>query len=351
MTKFVIRWMVLIVLIATPLQAQGRRIVINMGTLAPEGTAWHDALIQMKQDWNRISRGRVVLRIFPSGVQGDENTMIRKMRIGQLQAVAVSGNGLSRIEPAISCLQIPLMLDSYEELDYVRDQLAPRLERMVEQKGFKILNWADAGWVRFFTKQPAFTLDDIREMKLLTSAGDPETEELYKDFGFQVIPLPYTEVLTALQTGLIEAVQGPPLYAMVEQWFGLATHMTEVKWAPLVGATVISEPAWERIPATMRPQLLEAARTAGRRLLTEIRQLNEDAVPAMSKRGLNVVHPDAAALSSWSSEAKEAYPKLRGRYVRADLFDQVERLRNEFRSQQTRQAGPLSNPDQRSSGQ
>ena len=345
MTKFVFRWMLLLLVVTIPLQAQGQRIVINMGTLAPEGTAWHDALLQMRQDWNRVSRGRVVLRIFPSGVQGDEYTMIRKMRIGQLQAVAVSGNGLSRIEPAISCLQIPLMLDSYEELDYVRDRLAPQLERMTEQKGFKILNWADAGWVRFFTKRPASTLDDIRGMKLLTSAGDPETEELYKDFGFQVVPLPYTEVLTALQTGLIEAVQGPPLYAMVEQWFGLATYMTEVKWAPLVGATVISNRAWEGIPANMRPQLLEAARSAGRRLLTEIRQSNEDAVPAMTKRGLNIVKPDAAALASWSSEAKDAYPKLRGRYVSADLFDEVERLRNEFRSQQqTRQADPISNP-------
>jgi len=341
MTKFVFRWMLLILLMTIPLQAQGRRIVINMGTLAPEGTAWHDALLQMRQDWNRISRGQIVLRIFPSGVQGDENTMIRKMRIGQLQAVAVSGNGLSRIEPAISCLQIPLMLASYEELDYVRDHLAPQLEGMIEQKGFKILNWADAGWVRFFTKRPAFTLDDIRKMKLLTSAGDPETEKLYKDFGFQVVPLPYTEVLTALQTGLIEAVQGPPLYAMVEQWFGLATNMTAVKWAPLVGATVISNRAWERIPANLRPQLLEAARSAGRRLLTEIRQLNEDAVPAMAKRGLNIVKPDAAALASWASEAKDAYPKLRGRYVSAELFDEVERLRNEFRSQQqTRQADP-----------
>jgi len=127
MTKLVFRWVLLLFLVTIPLQAQGRTIIINMGTLAPEGSPWHDALLQVKQDWNRISRGRVVLRIFPSGVQGDENVMIRKMRIGQLQAVAVSGNGLSRIEPAISCLQIPLMFDSYDELDYVRDQEdAPR---------------------------------------------------------------------------------------------------------------------------------------------------------------------------------------------------------------------------------
>ena len=334
MNRLLFQAICLLVSTAIPLQAQGRPILINMGTLAPEGTAWHDALLQMKQDWSRISKGRVTLRIFPSGVQGDEHTMIRKMRIGQLQAVAVSANGLSRVEPGIACLQIPLMLESYEELDYVRDRLAPKLEGMFEEKGFKVLMWADAGWVRFFTKRPASTLDDIRRMKLLTSAGDPETEELYKDFGFQVVPLPYTEVLTALQSGLIEAVQGPPLYAMVDQWFGLATNMTAVKWAPLVGATIISKRAWERIPGELKPAMLESARTAGGRLLTEIRQLNQDAIPAMTKRGLNVVYPDADALSDWVSEAEDAHPNLRGRYAPADLFDEVERLRNEFRSRQ-----------------
>ena len=112
---------------------------------------------------------------------------------------------------------------------------------MVEEKGFKILNWGDAGWVYFFSKKPASSLDDIRSMKLLTSAGDPKTEELYKDFGFQVVPLAYTEVLTALQTGMVEAVQGPPLFAMVEQWFGLANNMIDVKWPSLVAATVFAQ--------------------------------------------------------------------------------------------------------------
>jgi len=315
--------------VVSPLEAQN--VLLKMGTLAPEGTAWHDILLQMREDWSKISAGRVTLRIYPSGVLGDEPTMIRRMRIRQLDGVAITGNGLSRIEPAVSSLMIPMMLDSYEELDYVRDRLAPRLEKMVEEKGFKILNWGDAGWVYFFTKKPASSLDDIRKMKLLTSAGDPKTEELYKDFGFQVLPLAYTEVLTALQTGMIEAVQGPPLYAMVEQWFGLANNMIDVKWSPLVAATVLRKESWEKIPLELRQPLLEAARVAGRRLLSEIRGLNDDAIPAMQKRGLNVIQVDEVTLARWRSEANKSYPELRGRYAPADLFDEVQRLRDEFR--------------------
>jgi TRAP-type C4-dicarboxylate transport system substrate-binding protein len=236
---------------------------------------------------------------------------------------------LPRIEPGVSCLQIPLMLESYEELDYVRDRMAPQLEAMFEERGYKVLNWSDAGWVHFFTKEPAATPADLRELKLLTSAGDPETEKLYKDFGLHVVPLPYTEVLVGLETGLIEAVQGPPLYALLDQWFGLATNMTDLNWIPLVGATVMRTDTWERIPEQWRPGMLKTARTAGRDLRAKIRRLGDEAVPEMQKRGLNVVPVD---LASWRSRTLEAYPKLRGRYAPADLFDEVERLRDEFRA-------------------
>ena len=339
MMKFIHRTILLTVAIGflfAPLH--GQRTVIKMGTLAPEGTAWHDVLLQMKQDWSRLSDGKVVLRIYANGALGDEYTMIRKMRIGQLQAVALSGNGLSRIDPSISCLQIPLMFESYAELDYVREKMAPILEGNLEEKGFKVLSWADAGWVHFFTTRPAPTLDDIRGMKLLTSAGDPQTEELYKDFGFRVVPLPYTEVLTALQTGMIEAVQGPPLFAMVQQWFGLAQNMTDIKWAPLIAATVIQQEAFDRIPAQLRAQLLESGQRAGRQLLQDIRSLNEEAIPAMTKRGLNRVQIDSQAADLWRSEAIQAYPKLRGRYVSEELFDEVLRLRDEFRRKSDSQA-------------
>jgi TRAP-type C4-dicarboxylate transport system substrate-binding protein len=118
---------------------------------------------------------------------------------------------------------------------------------------------------------------------------------------------------------------------MVEQWFGLADNMVDVKWTPLVAATVLRKQSWEKIPANLREPMLEAARVAGGRLLSEIRELNEDAIPAMQKRGLNVIQVDEATLAHWRSEADKTYPELRGRYAPADLFDEVQRLRDEFR--------------------
>ena len=310
----------------------GRRVLIKLGTAAPDGSSWHDALIYLRQEWRRISNGEVKVNIYAGGVAGDDPQLVRKIRLGIMDAIGVSGIGLSRIDSGVDCLNIPMMVSSYEEFDYIRDRISPKLEERLESKGFVILNWADVGWVHFFTKEPAPTLDDIRKHKLWISTGDPDTEKLYKQLGFRVIPLPITDMLTSLQTGLIDAFQAPPLFAMLQRTYERAGNMTAVRWAPLVGATIISKRSWSRIPAEHRPAMLEAARAAGDKLRHEIRRLDADAIAQMEQRGLRIVKPDADALADWKTQAEEAYPTLRGTMVPKDLFDEVRRLRDEYRA-------------------
>jgi TRAP-type C4-dicarboxylate transport system substrate-binding protein len=145
------------------------RVLIKLGTIAPEGSTWHDALLQIRQDWRRISGGEVDLRIYANGVLGDEAEMIRKVQRRQLEAVAVSGAGLSRVDKSVESFNVPLMFASYEELDYVRDRLVPELEKRIAASNFRVLNWSDAGWVHFFSKRPARTPADVKRMKLWTS--------------------------------------------------------------------------------------------------------------------------------------------------------------------------------------
>ncbi len=308
---------------------RGRRLAINLGTVAPSGSAWHEILQQMQQDWQSISGGRLQLRVFPGGSLGDDAEMLRKVRVGQLQAVAMTGIGLALIDGGVDALHIPMLFDSYDELDHVRDELAPKLEQRLESKGFVVLNWSDGGWAQFFTKKPAKTLDDIRAQTLWISAGDAKTERLYKQFGMHVVPLPLSEVGTALQSGLVEAITVPPLYAMLDGSYQRATHMTDLKWAPVIAGTVISKQAWERIPAAMRPELAEASARAGDAMRSRIRKLGDDAITQMKQRGLEVVATDKSA---WKKEVEAAWPKLRGVLAPAELFDAAIRSRDAYRA-------------------
>ncbi|MBZ5609609.1 MAG: TRAP transporter substrate-binding protein DctP [Acidobacteriia bacterium] len=307
--------------------------VIRLGTLVPKGSRWHEILLNMGEEWKKASGGKVELKIYPGGEQGDEPEMVQKIRIKKLQAVAISGAGLSGIDAAVSALQIPMMLDSYEELDYVRDKISDRLQKGLAQRGFIVLNWGDAGWVHFFTKQPASRPDEIRKLKLCVLQGDNSTFELYKVNGFHPVALAATDILTGLQTGLIDAFQAPPLIALSNQWFGGAHNMLDIHFAQLVGATLIDKSVWDKIPAPVQKEMLASAKTAGVALREEIRKAEASSVPMMQQFGLNVVHADPKALAEWRQLSESIWPKLRGSMVPPDLFDEVKRLRDEYRKQ------------------
>jgi TRAP-type C4-dicarboxylate transport system substrate-binding protein len=168
-------------------------------------------------------------------------------------------------------------------------------------------------------------------------AGDTVAVDAWKDAGYHPVPLPATEIYTGLQSGLINAFPTTPLAALSFQWFGLAKNMTDLKWAPLVGATVISLKKWQRIPDDVKPALLRSALGAGARMMKETRKLGEEAVVVMKKHGL-VVHPvPPDVVSEWERSARATYPKLTGKGVLAEYVEEVERFRNAYRARQNRE--------------
>jgi len=193
--------------------------------------------------------------------------------------------------------------------------------------------------VHFFTKQPALYPDDVRKLKLCVLQGDNSTFELYKINGFHPVSLAATDILTGLQTGLIDAFQGPPLIALSNQWFGGAKNMLDIHFAQLVGATLISKDVWDKIPPPLQKDMLASARTAGVALREEIRKSEAASIPLMQQFGLNVVHADSKALAEWRQLAESIWPKLRGSMVPTDLFDQVKKLRDEYRKAHPASAG------------
>jgi len=322
----------------TPVLAAGPT-VIKMATLAPEGSSWYRVLQTMGEGWKKATNGAIVLRIYPGGVAGDEDAVIRKMRVGQLHAAAVTGLGLSYLDRSFYALHIPMMYASDEEFDYVRDRMAPVLERKLEEKGMVVLNWGDAGWVHFFAKKPFTSPDEVKAMKMFAWAGDTNLIQLYKEAGFNPVPLSAIDILPGLQTGLINAFATTPLAALAFQWFGLAPHMADLGWAPLTGATIIDRKTWLSIPEHLRPKILEASREAGKNLRGEIRRLNEEAVKVMMKNGLKVSRVPPETQAQWRKIVEDIHPRIRGKIIPADMFDTALKHRDEYRAAQRGKKG------------
>ncbi len=305
-------------------------LVIKLGTVAPEGSAWHDALLNIRQQWRTISNNEVELRVYAGGVLGGESEMVRKLQRRGIDAIAISGAGMPLLDASVDCLNIPLLFDSYEALDYIRSGLSEQIERRLLAKRLVLLSWAEAGWVHFFTKVPVRTPEELRTLRLWIAAGHPETEVLYKEFGFRVVPLSETDMLTALQTGMIDAIQAPPLFALLDRTYQSARYMTNLRFAPLNAATVVDADTWNRVPKAYRAAMLEAARAVGAGLRQRIRQAGDDAVREMQSRGLEVVGLDEDVVKRWRVDAEKAYPRLPCNRDFPELFQRVIQLNKKF---------------------
>lgn len=301
---------------------------IKMGTLAPEGSPWYKVMRSMGEAWEKVSKGKVKLRLYAGGVSGNEGQMLKKMRIGQLHAASFTSTGLIDIDRGSMALQAPMTISSYEEYDYVLSKLGPTLEKRIEEKGFKVLGWGDVGWVHFFTKAPVSTVAQLKASKMYAWSGDPEATAAFVKLGLKPVTVDATDVLMSLQTGMIDSFPSTPLAALSLQWFGLAKNMIDVPWSPMVGATIISKKSWDSIPADLQPKILEASHKATDELKTQVRTLDKEAIEVMKKSGLKVIPVPNKA--EWQAFADSFVPHVRGTVMSADMLDEVRRLHQEF---------------------
>ena len=320
--------MAVLMLVALPGGLWGQKpIIVKMATLAPEGSPWHQVLMEIRQDWRDITGNKVRLRIYAGGTVGDESDMVRKMRIGQLQAAALSAEGLSYINKGIYALSLPMLAKNYRELDWIRSQVDEELKARFESKGYRVLAWADVGWVYWFSREPARTPDDMRKQRIFTWAGDPHSPRLWKAAGFQPVSLAAVDVLPALETRLIDAVDASPLMVASFQWFGTAKYMTDLPFAAMTGALIIKEEIWQSIPDKWRPKLQASIDKRTLRIWNEIRYSDAEAVEVMKKHGLTVISITAEETQLWQDVVDEFVILLRGTLVDSVMYDRVMSLK------------------------
>jgi TRAP-type C4-dicarboxylate transport system substrate-binding protein len=310
-----------------PVSAQG--IALKLATIVPDGSVWDKSLKEMGNEWKQATDGRVSLTVFGGGSQGDESTVLRKMRLGALQGAALTVVGLGSIDWSFNVFNVPFFFESYDELNAVVDQLTPTLQQRLQAKGFVLVHWGHGGWLQVFSKQPIQSVGDLKAQKLWTSAGDDRMTQWYKANGYQPRAMAMTDILTGLTTGMLDALPTPPIGALAFQWYKQTPYMLDIGLTPLVGATVVSRKVWDGIPQADRGKLSEVAARTEKQLKADVPKQDAFAVALMSGQGLKVTK---ATGPDWRREAEALAKTVRGQMVPPDIFDMATKARDAFRS-------------------
>ena len=308
---------------------------VKMATLSPDGSPWDGFFETMGKDWEADTDGRVTLTIYPGGVAGDEPDILRKMKIGQYHAAALSVSGLADISKDFTVFEIPLFFHDEQEMFHVLRELTPGLRETLDEEGFVLLGWGYVGQVHFFTNELARTVEEMQRLKIFTWAGDEAMTSWWREGGFKPVALAATDIVTGLHTGMIDALAVPPIYAMQVQFFKQAKYFADIPLIPMMGAILVTKRAWNRISEADRKVMIAAGQRAEDRIFETIPAIEQTAVGLMGGQGLEVVPIVGTEVEDdWVEIANDFAASMRGNTVPEAIFDRATAVRDAYRRQQ-----------------
>jgi TRAP-type C4-dicarboxylate transport system substrate-binding protein len=308
---------------------------LKIATLAPAGTTWMKEMKAGAEQIKQRTEGRVKLKFYPGGVMGNDKSVHRKIKIGQLQGGAFTPGGLAQVNPSIQALGLPMMFDTYAEVDYVRAKMDPIMRQQMEDSGFVILGISDGGFVRILSKKPMQDLESIRASKVWIPEGDEVGQVVFRALGITPVALPISDIFTGLQTGLIETVAVNPTGAIAFQWHSSASYMTEIPISYLIGVLAVQKKAFDKLSAEDQAVVREEVGKVFKRLDELNRKDDLAAMEALKKHGITFVSPNPGEAERWRSIADGAIDEMaESGTISAEIVSQAREYLQSFRSSQ-----------------
>jgi TRAP-type C4-dicarboxylate transport system substrate-binding protein len=318
--------------VATASVAKADPVELRIATLAPSGSPWMEVLDKAASQIKEKTDSRVTMKYFEGGQQGDERDFVRKIKLGQLDGAAVTAIGLAMIDESIRVLELPMMFDTAEELDYVADKMWPYFQKKFEKKGFRLNDRGEVGWIYFLSKNKIESLNDLKGQKVWMWGDDQLVGGMFKKLGVNGVPLGVPEVDAGLTSGKINACYGSPVAAVALQWYSKVKYMTSMPMSFAIGATVISIDSIKKIAPADQKLLEDIGNANAKKLRKVIRKANEDAKSTMTRKGITVVNTPVTMVDEFTKDSKEAWKDMVGKIYTQEELDMVLRYRDEYRA-------------------
>ncbi len=282
----------------------------KIATVSPDGLGWMKEMRAGVKEINQRTEGRVKFKIYPGGVQGDDATVLRKMRIGQLQGGMMASSSLTRFYPDLQIYSLPLQFRNQGEVDFVRKDMDQTIINGLEQNGIKSFHLAETGFAYLLSQTPVQSLEELQKLKIWVPDGDPIAARLIKGFGISPIPLNLTDVLAGLQTGLIDAVAVPPIVALALQWHNHVSYVTDLPLMYTYSMLVLDQKVYNKMSAEDQKIVSEVMDRIFARVDKDNSVDNIKAYDALVTQGIKKVEPDLSQLDSWRAQATEIIADL-----------------------------------------
>ena len=314
-----------------PLAAQ----TIKLATIAPESSSWMKDMKAGAASIEEHTEGRVKFKFYGGGVQGNDKQVQRKMRTGQLHGGAFSSGGLNRFHKDADIFSLPMLFRTIDEARYVRGELEPEIRQRLEDAGYVNFGLAAAGFAYMMTNEPASSLTDLSGRKVWIPEDDPIGFAALRALGVAPVVMPVTDVMTGLQTDLLDSVTAPPVGAVVFQWHTRVKYITDVPLAYVYAALLIDKRVFSKISPEDQAVVREVMEGIYRKFDKYGVSDNDAAMQALLESGLETVSPNPAEVREWQGIVNRSHRELGEKGVfDIALFDRIQSMLESYRSGQ-----------------
>jgi TRAP-type C4-dicarboxylate transport system substrate-binding protein len=321
--------LLLLALFALPLSAT----TLKIATIAPDGTSWMKQMRAAAKTIEQGTEGRVKLRFYPGGVMGNDNSVLRKIRVGQLHGGAITGGGLSAVYADAQIYTLPFQFRNLQEVDAVRRLMDQQIIEGLRKAGYVSFGLSEGGFAYLLSNAPVKTTDNMRGLKIWIPEGDEINARMFEALGISPIPLPITDVMTGLQTGLIDTIASSPIGAIALQWHTRVKYLTQVPLAYLYASLVIKEKALSGLEEKDRALVTKVLQETFSGLDAQNRQDNRQALEALKDQGIEFEEPSLAQRQEWEQHANTMLHTLSSQGLfDADMLKQMQQLIQSVRS-------------------
>lgn len=302
------RLLVLLALLLGTLPAQAQ--TLKIATLAPEGSAWMTAMREAAKEAETATEGRVKIKYYPGGVMGNDSTVLKKIRLGQLQGGALTASELTSIAPNATLYGLPFLFSDLDEVAAARQALDARLAAELQAGGFRMMSLSGVGFAYLMSSGDITGATALKARKVWVPQGDLIAERTFKLGGVSPIPLPLADVFTALQSGLIDTVGNTPAGAIALQWHGGLRQILDLPLSYVVGYVVVDERAFGKLTAADQTTLLTAFRRGSERIDATNRLSDSQALQALVELGVKRVAASAEEIQRWRQIGRQVGDQL-----------------------------------------
>ena len=308
---------------STPALCESKGCRIKLATLAPEGSSWLNTFKSLVEEVKKKTGNEVNFRIYPGGILGGEQDVLRKLRIGQIQSAALTSGGLCSLYNDIHVFEVPMLFRSYEEVDYILEKMGPLFEKGIEESGYVLLGWSEGGFVYLMSNTPVQSIKDLKKTKVWIWNDAPMSKAIFDEADIAAVPLSIPDVLVGLQSGMVDVVYAPPTGAISLQWFTQVKYIMDFPLIYMIGGLVVKKDVMDNLPQAHRDAVVETFKNRLQPLKNQVRKENAEALQVMAKHGVKLLSPDKEKVAEFVELSENAIKRLGTKNFSPKVFEDL----------------------------